>query len=92
MVAVPRVSVNHHERRRTAPDPVVWRERVEHRKVEIRVNVDLAALPGPLGFLNGSWFRSAVDWSLSRMLLLGFTALVCCALAWGFCCLELLAC
>ena len=37
-----------------APDLLIWdrRKRAKHRKVDIRVNVDLATLPGPLGFLD----------------------------------------
>ena len=40
----------------TAPDPLVWDQgsRPKVRKLHIRVNVDLASLPGPPGFLNSS--------------------------------------
>ena len=31
--------------------------RVKRRKVDRRVTVNLAALPGPLGFLGGSWVQ-----------------------------------
>ena len=43
----------------TAPDPLVWDQesRPEARKLAIRVNVDLASLPGPPGFLGGSWIQ-----------------------------------
>ena len=27
------------------------------RKTDIRINVDLASLPGPCGFLNGPWMQ-----------------------------------
>ena len=41
-----------------APDPLVWDlGRSEVRKLVIRVNVDLASLPGPPGFLNSSWIQ-----------------------------------
>ena len=57
MVAIPRVSVNHDVRGGTAPDSLVWdRGGVKKRRnIEVGVNVDLAALPGPPGFLNGPW-------------------------------------
>ena len=43
----------------TAPDPLVWDQgsRPKVRKLAIRVNVDLASLPGPPGFLNSSWVQ-----------------------------------
>ena len=49
MIAVARVSVNHDGRSGTAPDPLVWDQgsRPKVRKLAIRVNVDLASLPGP---------------------------------------------
>ena len=52
MIAVAQVSVNHDGKGGTAPDPVVWDQviRPEVRKLAIRVNVDLASLPGPPGF------------------------------------------
>ena len=61
-----RVSVNHDGRGGTAPDPLVWDQggRTKRRKADIRVNVDLAPLPGPLGFLHGSAFRFKVVVSL----------------------------
>ena len=57
MIAVSRVSVNHDGRGGTAPDPLVWDQggRSKQRKVDIRVNIDLATLPGPPGFLQGPW-------------------------------------
>ena len=59
MIAVALVSVNHDGKGGTAPDPLVWDQgsRPKVRKLAIRVNVDLASLPGPLGFLNGSWIQ-----------------------------------
>ena len=53
--------VNHDGRCGTAPDPLVWDQvsRPKARKLAIRVNVDLASLPGPPGFVRaldaGSW-------------------------------------
>ena len=57
MTAVARVSVNHDGRCGTAPDLLVWDQgsRPKVRKLAIRVNVDLASLPGPPDFLNNSW-------------------------------------
>ena len=59
MIVVARVSVNHDGKGGTAPDPLVWDQgsRPKIRKLAIRVNVDLASLPGPLGFLNSSWIQ-----------------------------------
>ena len=59
MIAIARVSVNHDGKGGTAPDPLVWNQgsRPEVRKLAIRVNVDLASLPGPPGFLNNSWIQ-----------------------------------
>ena len=59
MIAIARVSVNHDGKGGTAPDPLVWDQesRPKVRKLAIRVNVDLASLPGPPGFLNSSWVR-----------------------------------
>ena len=39
--------------------PLVWDQgsRPKVRKLAIRVNVDLASLPGPRGFLGGSWVQ-----------------------------------
>ena len=55
MVAVSRVSVNHDGKGGSALDPLVWDQgsRRKRRKVDVRVNVDLAGLPGPPGFLHG---------------------------------------
>ena len=51
MIAIARVSVNHDGKGGTAPDPLVWDQgsRPKVRKLAIRVNVDLASLPGLLG-------------------------------------------
>ena len=59
MIAVARVSVNHDGKGGTAPDPLVWDQgsRPKARKLDIRVNVDLASLLGPPGFLNHSWIH-----------------------------------
>ena len=59
MIAIARVSVNHDGRGGTAPDPLVWDKgsRPKVRKLDIRVNVDLASLPGPPGFLNSDWVQ-----------------------------------
>ena len=40
-------------------DPLVWDQgsRPKVRELAIRVNVDLASLPGPPGFLNSSWIQ-----------------------------------
>ena len=59
MIAVARVTVNHDGRRGNAPDPLVWDHggRKKTRRTDIRVNVDLASLPGPHGFLNGPWMQ-----------------------------------
>ena len=59
MVAVSRVTVNHDGRGETAPDALVWDQGSikKRRRVEGRVNVDLATLPGPPNFLQGSWMQ-----------------------------------
>ena len=59
MIAIARVSVNHDGRGGTAPHPLVWDQgsRPKVRKLGIRVNVDLASLPGPPGFLNCEWVQ-----------------------------------
>ena len=40
------------------PNPLVWDQggRQKARKLAIRINVDLASLPGP-GFLSGPWIQ-----------------------------------
>ena len=59
MIAFTRVSVIHDGKGGTALDPLVWDQgsRPEVRKLAIRVNVDLASLPGPPGFLDNSWVQ-----------------------------------
>ena len=59
MIAVARVIVNHDGKSGKAPDPLVWDQgsRPKVRKLAIRVNVDLASLPGPPSFWNSSWFQ-----------------------------------
>ena len=59
MIAIARVSVNHDCKGGMAPDPLVWDQgsRPKVRKLAIRVNVDLASLPGPPGFLHSSWIQ-----------------------------------
>ena len=37
--------------------PLIQGSRPKVRKLDIRVTVDLAALPGPAGFLNNSWVQ-----------------------------------
>ena len=85
MIAVARVTVNHDGRGGTAPDPLVWDQggRPKARKLAIRVNVDLASLPGPPGFLGGPWIQvdaghiSGADiaaWPYSVGILIRFTS------------------
>ena len=59
MIAIARVSVNHDGRGGTALDPLVWDQgsKPKVRKLAIQVNVDLASLPGPPGFLNNNWVQ-----------------------------------
>ena len=59
MIVVAPVSVNHDGKGGTAPDPLVWDQgsRPKVRKLAIRVNVDLASLLGPPGFLKSSWVQ-----------------------------------
>ena len=85
VIAVARVSVNHDGKGGTALDPLVWDQgsRPKARKLAIRVNVDLASLPGPPGFLGGSWIQgssghlSGADiaaWPYSVGILITFTS------------------
>ena len=85
MITIARVSVNHDGRGGIAPDPLVWDQgsRPKVRKLAIRVNVDLASLPDPLGFLNSPWIQvdagriSGADiaaWPSSVGILIRFTA------------------
>ena len=59
MTAIARVSVNHDGKGGTAPDPLVWDQgsKPKVRKLAIRINIDLASLPGPPGFLNNNWVQ-----------------------------------
>ena len=59
MIAVARVSVDHDGKGGAAPDLLVWDQgsRPKVRKLAIRVNVDIASLPGPPGFLTSSWVQ-----------------------------------
>ena len=85
MIAVARVSVNHDGRGGTAPDPLVWDQgsRPKVRTLAIRVNVDLASLPGRPGFLNNSWIQvdaghiagdDIAAWPYSASILVRFTS------------------
>ena len=85
MVAIARVSVNHDGKGGTAPDPLVWDQgsRPKVRKLAIRVNVDLASLPGLPGFLNSSWVQvnaghitgsDIAAWPYSVGILVSFTS------------------
>ena len=59
MIAVARVAVNHDGKGGTAPDHLVWDQggRPKARKLDLRVNVDLASLRRPAGFLSGPWIQ-----------------------------------
>ena len=85
MIAVAWVSVNHDGKGGTAPDPLVWDQgsRPKVRKLAIRVNVDLASLPGRPGFLNKSWVQVSAGritgtdisaWPYSVGILIRFTS------------------
>ena len=85
MIAVARVAVNHDGRSGTAPDLLVWDKEgpKKARKIDIRVNIDLASLPGPPGFLYGSWVQvhggcitgaDVAVWPYSVSILCQFTA------------------
>ena len=85
MIAVAMVSVNHDGKGGTAPGPLVWdqQSRPKIRKLDIRINVDLASLPGPPGFLNSSWiqvaagrttFADTAAWPCSVSILIRFTS------------------
>ena len=73
------------KKKSTAPDPLIWDHggRTKTRRTDIRVNVDLASLPGPPGFLNSSWIQvhgvciSGTDvaaWPYSVSILIRFTS------------------
>ena len=59
MVAVSRVVVNHDWRGGSAPDPLVWDRggKKKQRKVDVRVNIDLATLLGPPWLLEWAWVQ-----------------------------------
>ena len=59
MIAVSWVAVNHGGEGVSAPDPLIWDHggRRKMRRTDIRINIDLASLPGPRGFLNGPWMQ-----------------------------------
>ena len=69
----------------SASDPLVWDHEGSKkvRKTDKRVNVDLACLPGPHGFLNGPWMQvhgsvitvaDIAAWPYSVGILCNFTA------------------
>ena len=85
MIAVARVSVNHDGKGGTDLDPLVWDQwsRPKVRKLAIRVNVDLAYLPGLPGFPNSSWIQVSAGritgadiaaWPCSVSILIRFTS------------------
>ena len=85
MIAVAKVTVNHDGRGGAAPDPLVWDQGCSRkvRRTDIRVNVDLASLPGPPGFLSGPWIQvhgghisgaDIADWPRSVGILCRFTS------------------
>ena len=85
MIAVARISVNHDGKGGTGPDPLVWDQgsRPKVRKLAIQVNVGLASLPGPPGFLNSSWIQvdagcitgsDIAAWPYSVSILVRFTS------------------
>ena len=85
MIAIAWVSVNHDGKGGTAPDPLVWDQgsKPKVRKLAIRVNVDLASIPGPPGFLNYTWIQVDVGhissedisaWPYSVSILVRFTS------------------
>ena len=59
MIAVSGVAVNHDGKGGSASDPLVWDQGGPRkvRKTDIRINVVLTSLPGPCGFLNGTWIQ-----------------------------------
>ena len=61
MIALSRVAVNHDGRRGSAHDPLVWDQgsKKKQRRTDIRVNVDLASLPGPWVQVHGGCITGA---------------------------------
>ena len=94
VIVISWVAVNHDGKGCSAPDPLVWDHgaRKKVRWTVIRVNVDIASLPGPHGFLHKSWMQVHGGLILVLMLLPGRKVLAfsanCCpsnfALADGF--------
>ena len=86
MIAVARVSVNHDESGGTAPDPLVWDQEGPKKSPQACCSglmVDLASLPGPLGFLGGPWTKVSgsrisgagiASWPYSVCVLVKFTS------------------
>ena len=79
MIAIARVSVNHDGKGGTAPDPLVWDQgsRPKVRRLAIRVDVDLASLPGPPGFQVDAGHIASADisaWPYSVGILVRFTS------------------
>ena len=81
MIAVSRIAFNHDGKGGSAPDPLAWDQGGPRkvRKTDIRINVDLASLPGPCVFLNGTWMRffpglDVAVWPKSVGILCKFTA------------------
>ena len=58
MVAISRIEVNHDGFGGTAPDAMVWDKGgiVKTRAPSFRLIIEHATLPGPLGFLDSTWF------------------------------------
>ena len=89
--------MNHDGKGGSAPDPLVWDHggRRKVRGTDLRVNIDLASLPGPRGFLNGSWMQvhggciagaDVAAWPYSVGILCKFTAFLGTlhGSSWGF--------
>ena len=88
----PELACESAERGSSAPDPLVWDQgsKGKHPRTENRVNINLASLPRPLGFLSGPWVQvhggcitgsDVVAWPYSVSILCKFT--VFCALCIG---------
>ena len=85
MVAIAWESLNISENSGSTADPLVWdhSSRPKVRRVDTRVVVDLASLPGPPGFLDSSWYSidsgpltdvDVVCWPFSTSMLVRFTS------------------